>query len=149
MPNDHIVDAREEHEASLISAFVTPSKRERFLLMLQSTKGRQKLRDQLPHFDEWDERFIVNIPPHEQTPDKIAKMLLALGSSPLVHVISSARELDDKRMLLDHALASIVGVAPGTIVSCLPGQLAYFEGESRGDRHIMRRGGSRWNVVTI
>jgi len=38
-------------------------------------------------------------------------------------------KLDGQELLLESALESVVGNGIGTILSCIPGKLAYFEGE--------------------
>jgi hypothetical protein len=42
-------------------------------------------------------------------------------------------------MSLDIALKQIVGYEFGTIVNCVPGKLAYFEGEGPKHRFILER----------
>jgi hypothetical protein len=42
---------------------------------------------------------------------------------------------------LNEALESTVGSGEGTVLSCVPGQLAYFESEDR-ERVILQRPGS-------
>jgi hypothetical protein len=43
---------------------------------------------------------------------------------------------------LRDAINQILGVGHGTLLSCVPGRLGYFEGEDPGERYILeRRGG--------
>ena len=42
-------------------------------------------------------------------------------------------------MGLSEALAEVIGRGMGTFISCLPGKLAYFEGEERNERYICHR----------
>ncbi len=42
-------------------------------------------------------------------------------------------------MLLTDALAAVVGRGFGTILVCIPGSLAYYEGEDPGERYILER----------
>jgi len=37
------------------------------------------------------------------------------------------------------ALDAIVGAGFGTLVSCVPGRLGYFEGEGQGKRYLLER----------
>jgi hypothetical protein len=48
--------------------------------------------------------------------------------------------LDARTLPLKEALGLILGMSPGTLVSCIPGRLAYFEGEEKGARFILERG---------
>lgn len=42
-------------------------------------------------------------------------------------------------MDLSDALIQVIGRGQGTFISCIPGELAYFEGEEPRERHICRR----------
>jgi len=42
-------------------------------------------------------------------------------------------------MRLEATLDETVGYVDGTIISCIPGRLAYFEGEENGARYILER----------
>src|SRR5712671_3417997 len=46
--------------------------------------------------------------------------------------------LDGKEMELLPALKKVVGYGMGTMISCLPGRLGYFEGELR-ERYILQK----------
>ena len=91
------------------------------------------------HFGDLDDRFVVPVSPRDQTPDGIAEALRGYGAPDRCWVISTDDSLDAREMLLDEVLAAIVGYGKGTLVSCVPGKLAFFEGENRGDRCILRR----------
>jgi hypothetical protein len=41
-------------------------------------------------------------------------------------------------MPLSKALSSTVGYGMGTLISCVPGELAYYESEERGERYVLR-----------
>jgi hypothetical protein len=59
-----------------------------------------------------------------------------MGAPETCHVIGG--EHDGKDMDLLTALKQIVGYGTGTVLSCLPGKLAYFEGEIR-ERFLLVR----------
>jgi hypothetical protein len=44
-------------------------------------------------------------------------------------VISEDAEIDGRESDLESALENVSGTGMGTILSCIPGKLAYFEGE--------------------
>jgi hypothetical protein len=58
-------------------------------------------------------------------------------SPKVVFAISEDPALDQKEVLLVHALQQIVGRGMGTILSCLPGRLAFVETED--ERFILER----------
>jgi len=49
--------------------------------------------------------------------------------------LSESREIDRRVMPLADALVAVVGRGLGTVLSCLPGRLAYYESEE-GDRYM-------------
>jgi hypothetical protein len=42
-------------------------------------------------------------------------------------------------MALAEALPMLVGRGQGTFISCIPGELAFFEGEEPGERYICHK----------
>jgi hypothetical protein len=54
--------------------------------------------------------------------------------------VSEIEELDGRILPLSNALNATFGMGLGTVLSCIPGALAYFEGERPGDRAIFERG---------
>ena|SRR5258708_2170710 len=103
------------HEVELIRAFVVPSKR------------------------NLDSRFIQSIPPAKQTGKAIEQLLCIKGSPVTCYAISMDPSIDGRFLPLKEALATVVGYGIGTFLSCLPGKLGYFEGESAGQRFILER----------
>jgi hypothetical protein len=127
------------HEEAFAMAFVCPPKRQRVRELLQSEKGRKKFLSQLPHFSDLDPRFSRIIEPSKQYAELVVKLLREKGAGADCYVISSLAEIDQINGPLDHILLEIVGCYPGTIVSCIPGRLAYYEGEAINERYILER----------
>jgi len=125
------------HEVATIRAFVVQRKRERYLAQLADAKQREKFTRQLAHFRDLDPRFTKPIPPVSQTPDRIASLLRRHGAPPSCWVISEDPRLDARAMDLITALQQVVGYGMGTLLCCLPGTLAYFEGED--ERLLLER----------
>ena len=46
-----------------------------------------------------------------------------------------------RRSIYGKALADVVGHNDGTFISCIPGRLAYFEGEGLNERHVLQGSG--------
>jgi hypothetical protein len=127
------------HEEELLARFLIASKRERYVAMISNPKKRPKFLRELDHFKALDPRYQVSIPPSQQHPAQIAALLSQKGAPKSCSVTSSASELDGQEMPLLEALKEVVGRQMGTFLSCIPGKLAYFEGEERGDRWILER----------
>jgi hypothetical protein len=124
----------------LVRAFFDRSRKPRYLALAETgSKGREKLRRSLPHLRDLDARFVRTIPSHAQDSASILNMLRELGAPSSCYVISENADLDNSEMPLHHALEYVVGKGMGTIISCIPGSLAYFEGEGPSDRAVLYR----------
>jgi hypothetical protein len=117
------------HEEELIRAFIPRRRQERFLEIIAKPKKRAKLLTQLSHFKALDPRFMVAIPPNQQNPASLAKILKAKGAGAKCYVVSENSRLDGKEVELETALEETVGCQMGTLISCIPGKLGYFEDE--------------------
>ena len=127
-----------DHETALVNAFVLPERRARLTELLGTRRGRERVLASLYHFRALDPRFVISIPTANHTPSAIRELLAARGAPTSCHVISTNRRLDGREVDLGVALAGIVGIGHGSLVSCVPGRLGYFEDES--SRFILARG---------
>lgn len=127
-----------DHESEILK-FVLQPKRRRLAEQIANPKRRAKALQCLAHLHDLDPRFAKRIPPSQQTPAGIITLLQDRGAPSDCHVISEDPDIDGTSMPLSEALATIIGSGMGTLVSCLPGSLAYFEGEEAGERYILQR----------
>jgi hypothetical protein len=125
------------NEHSLIAAFVKRSKRDRYREILSNPRLRHKFTDQLAHFADFDPKFRLSIPSDKLFVDNIALELQKRHSPKIVFAISEDRALDQKELPLLEALKQIVGRGVGTVLSCIPGHLAFVETED--ERFILER----------
>ena len=127
------------HEQGFVDSFVQRARRERALLCLANRKKRRKFVDEFAHHGTYILRSecLRSIKPSQQNPDSIYAILRSLGAPDTCHVISEG-SFDGREMELLAALKEIVGYGMGTVISCLPGQLGYFEGELR-ERYILQK----------
>jgi hypothetical protein len=132
-----------EHEAAFIHAFIIAAKQERLVELLAKPKRRRDVLSTLYHFKDLDPRFMTRVPPAEQTASGLEALLRARGALELCYAISTDETLDGRTVTLRDAIARIIRrVGHGTLLSCVPGQLGYFEGEESGARYVLeRRGG--------
>ena len=70
---------------------------------------------------------------------RILGLLRSHGAPTECYLISESSDLDGRALPLEEALGEIIGRGMGTLVSCIPGRLAYFEGESPGERYLLER----------
>jgi hypothetical protein len=135
------------HEEALIKAFIDPNRTERYLEFIASPKKRVKLIKELAHFKALNPVFMVQIPTNQRNASAIIELLKAKGAGPKCWVISENAKLDGRETDLETAVKETVGYQMGTLISCVPGRLAYFEDED--GRYILERGGratSTWKV---
>jgi len=126
-------------EAALISAFVNPLKRKHLIEILANPKRRHRATETLAHFHDLDPSAVVPLEGDAQTPAAIEGTLRGRGAGDTCHVISENRAIDGKTLSLKVALEKVVGQGMGTLLSCIPGELAYYEGEGPSDRCILAR----------
>jgi hypothetical protein len=118
------------HEQETIRAFILKGRREGCAYLLGNPKHRRKFTDELAHFKWLDERFAHPIPPNTaHTSAELVQLLRKKVAGETVWVISDDSVIDGKEMLLDDAMNHIWGREIGTILSCVPGKLAFFVGE--------------------
>ena len=130
---------RADVEAAFVRAFVVPGKQERLLDLLSRPKRRGSVLQTLYHFGDLDPRFARPVPPLEQTPEGVERRLRELGAPEACYLLSDVPGLDARTMPLGAALEEVVGAGGGTLLSCIPGSLGYFEGEEPGDRWLLHR----------
>lgn len=126
-----------QNEHSLIAAFVKRSKRDRYREILSSPRLRHKFINQLAHFSDFDPKYRLAIPSNKLFVDNIARELQKRHSPKIVFAISEDPTLDQKELSLMEALKQIVGRGIGTVLSCIPGRLAFVETED--ERFILER----------
>jgi hypothetical protein len=125
------------HDEALIASFVKRSKRDRYREILSNPRLRHKFTDQLAHFADFDPRYRLPIPSNKLSADNIVRELQKRHSPKVVFAISEDPALDQKELVLVDALKEIVGSGMGTVLSCIPGHLAFVETET--ERFILER----------
>ena len=127
------------HEQQFIRSFIVPEKRDRYLELLGSEKGRKKLRAGLYHCRDIDQRFARLLSSEDQNSTNVERILKSKGASESCYLLSAENDLDGREMSLSEALFEVVGSNSGTFVSCIPGKLGYFEFEEMGEKYILEK----------
>ena len=125
------------HSEHLLTAFIKRSKRDRYREILSNPRLRHKFTNQLAHFKDFDPKYRLAIPSNQLFVGNIASELQKRHSPSIVYLISEDSALDQKELPLMDALKEIVGRGIGTVLSCIPGRLAFIETED--ERFIMER----------
>ena len=127
------------HEYEFARNFIVPEKRARYLSLLESKRGRKKILNGFNHCHDLDPRFARRVPANQSSAESIAVILLRKCAPDTCYVMSDNPDLDGREMKLTDALSETVGMDAGTLVSCIPGKLAYFEMEAFDGRYILER----------
>ena len=67
--------------------------------------------------------------PREQNPSEMLRILKAKGASDTCYALIEDDQLNGRKVLVADALEIVMAHGMGTFLSCIPGQLAYFEDE--------------------
>jgi hypothetical protein len=123
----------------LVKAFIAPERAPRYLALLAKRGGRAELRAKLAHLADLDTRFARPVGGSDATPAGVERLLKAAGAPERCYVLSENSALDGSELDLRDALVKVIGRGMGTFVSCIPGRLAYFEGEGPEERFVLSR----------
>ena len=124
---------------AFVRSFIVPRKRARLIELLANPKRRRDVRRTLPHFRDLDPRWIIPIRSGEHDAQSIERALRRLGARDFCHVISEDRVIDGQQLPLTVALHTVVSSFTGSLLSRVPGVLAYYEGEDLGANCILFR----------
>lgn len=125
------------HEQAFVESFINPSRRDRFLAALANPKKRATFIRELYHPKPslLVPNYIERIVPSQHFTRFIAPKLRSMGAPDVCWVFGNY--VDGQEMTLEEALDAVIGVHSGTIISCVPGKLAFFE--DGDERVILRR----------
>jgi hypothetical protein len=84
-------------------------------------------------------RFAFRIPSNKQKVDDVYMYLKEKGAPDICYILSENIQIDKLELPLKKALEETIGMGMGTFLSCIPGKLAYYEGEEPGERYICER----------
>jgi hypothetical protein len=128
------------HEVAVVRAFIQKERQERCLFLLGDPKRRRQFTDGLAHLKWLDLRFAHPIPASTaHTAAELAALLRRKGAGKTVWIISEDRSIDGRELPLDAAMGLTWGQCRGTILSCVPGKLAFFRGEEIRSERLLER----------
>jgi hypothetical protein len=119
--------------------FIIPEKRDRYVSLIGSVKGRKKILAGFHHIRDLDDRYAKLIPSNQQYAESIYRALKKKGVPDICYIMSDDPDIDQKEMPLHEVILKIEGTNFGTLVSCIAGKLAYLETEDMSGRYILER----------
>lgn len=122
---------KKEMEELIVKSFFEKNVQERVLHELFTPKKRDHALNWLCH--EYQRmlkgKYMTEIPPPNSDPDDIYELLMKNGAEKMCYSLSYSEKVDGKELPLQEALEHAVGFGFPSIISCIPGELAYFEAE--------------------
>ncbi|KOF08702.1 hypothetical protein AC739_18870 [Planococcus glaciei] len=122
---------KKEMEELIVKSFFEKNVQERVLHELFTPKKRDHALNRLCH--EYQRmlkgKYMIEIPPPNSDPDDIYELLMKNGAEKMCYSLSHSEKVDGKELPLQEVLEHAVGFGFPSIISCIPGELAYFEAE--------------------
>jgi len=137
-------DTRDEHEKGFLKFVLPPQQRRLGTLLALGDKRRSEVRSLLDHAIRLDPRYVVPLEHGQQFSEPIERLLTAIGAPANCWVVAANAKIDGHRMPLKQALKAIVGSGSGAFISCIPGELGYFEHEHENGGQIVNSRPFRW-----
>jgi len=91
----------------------------------------------LAHLHDLDPRCCHDLPKGVHSAQEIGALLKAKGAPDECVLLAEDVALDGQCLPLGEALQTVIGRGMGTFISCLPGRLAFYEGEDLGVRYVL------------
>ncbi len=120
----------DNQEAAFVKAFIVKDKQERYLHLLASPKRRREILDRLNHNLDFDPKYAVLVPYEFRATAKTAQLLRTRGAGATCRVIADTLDADRLDLPLQEALARIIAHDFGSVLCCLPGQIAFYKPEA-------------------
>jgi hypothetical protein len=124
-----------ENEEAIVRAFIAPARHPRWLEGLASVKRRGRMLDHLNHCRDIDERYATLLPSNAD----VVGILQARGAPVRCYIMSATEEIDGQTMFVIEAVYAAGTGGWGTILSCIPGRLAYYYDECGARRMLLER----------
>lgn len=135
------------HESGLITSFASPERQAHLHTLLRTERGRKKILFDLEQSFAFPELVQTPIKAVDQTVHGIRSLLRAHGAPLNCYVLSEHPDLNCGTFELKRALNSVLGFGYQTLISCLPGRLAYYEGEFQ--RRFVLLAKAKPDLITI
>ena len=120
-----------EQEIVLVQSFFVKRVQERVLHELFTPKKRDMALQRLDHryLSMLKNDYLIEIKPPNSWPDDTYDLLKQYGAPDTCYCLSENELISGKTLPLREALEHAIGFGFASIISCIPGELAYFEAE--------------------
>lgn len=117
------------HEQLLVENFILPDRQMRWLSFLSDEKKRAKQLHRLADGRDFVAERMIAISRRNFSEASVVAELRRLGAPKTAYILSDSSQFDRVEMSLEDAVDLVTGLGLGSIVSCIPGKLCYFQGE--------------------
>lgn len=128
-----------DHERGLLTFLVEPARGRIQRLLALGEKRRDDVRAMLDHSVRLDHRFCRHLKGDDAFPAAVEVLLRRQGAPENCYVLASDSDLDGREMRLRDALESVIGQGNGAYLSCIPGQLGFYEYEDAKWSYLLTR----------
>jgi hypothetical protein len=128
-----------DHERGFLAFLAEPTKRRFETLLARGERRRRDVREMLDHSVRLDPKFAQHLTGSDAFPKRVEAMLRKRGAPSTCFVLAANTDLDGREMPLGEALEAIIGIGNGAFVSCVPGQLGFYEYEDMKSSYLLSR----------
>lgn len=137
-----------EQEIVLVQSFFVKRVQERVLHELFTPKKRDMALQRLDHryLSMLKNDYLIEITPPNSWPDDTYDLLKQHGAPDTCCCLSENELISGKTLPLREALEHAIGFGFASIISCIPGELAYFEAEQSfgpPPRYLLKKSSNR------
>ncbi|WP_329470780.1 hypothetical protein [Exiguobacterium sp. 9-2] len=120
-----------DQERVLVQSFFVKRVQERVLHELFTPKKRDMALQRLDHryLSMLKNDYLIEIKPPNSWPEDTYDLLKQYGAPDMCYCLSENELISGKTLPLREALEHAIGFGFASIISCIPGELAYFEAE--------------------
>lgn len=126
-----------EHETAFVKAFIKREKWARYLQLLANRRRRTEILIRLNHKLDYVATLATEVPADQDFPEALERLLRARGAPATCHVLVNGLRIDGREVPLREALDTVCMHMYGSVLSCLPGRLAYYRPEAPGPGVIL------------
>jgi hypothetical protein len=128
-----------DHETAFVKTFIKREKWARYLQLLGNRKRRSEILIRLNNKLDYLPALALEVPEDQDYPEALERLLLARGAPARCHVLVNGLRIDGCEIPLREALNTVCMHEYGSVLSCLPGQLAFYRPEAPGHGVILAK----------
>ncbi len=127
-----------DHEAAFVRAFMPKEKWARCLQLLPDRNRRSEVLVRLNKKWDYLPTLATEVPESEDFPEAVLDLLRNAGAPEKCYVMAALSSLDGKTLPLKDALREVFLQPFGALISCIPGELAYYRTQAPGHGVILK-----------